>query len=115
MLSTGLAGLGAATRRLDEAAFDVARASSQRLGRAPSPADASPPGQAPGGAAGAGTPPDTTVPGAPPRGADAAAPADADLPRAMVDLISASNQVLANLQTIRRGDEALRALLEAPR
>ena len=109
----GLAGMQAATRRLDAAAFDVARASAQGAGRAPSapPADA-PPATGPDAAP-------TATPGAMPRTAgQAAAPvpaADVDLPAAMVGVISASNAVLANLQTIRRTDEALRALLEPGR
>jgi flagellar basal body rod protein FlgC len=43
--------------------------------------------------------------------ADALLPnADADLPRNMVNLMVASNAVLANLQTLKRTDEAMRAL-----
>ena len=109
----GLAGMQAATRRLDAPALDGARASAQGAGRAPSarPADA-PPEAGPDAASGA-------TPGAMPRTAgQAAAPvpaADIDLPAAMVGVISASNAVLANLQTIRRADEALRTLLEPRR
>jgi hypothetical protein len=98
--SIGLSGLNAATRRLDAAAFEVARTSAQEVGRPPAAGPAAgPPAQ----------------PVAPPRAADAAAPTDPDLPRAMVDMISASNVFLANLQTIRRTDENLRALLDAKR
>ena len=104
--SIGLSGVSAATRRLDSAAFDVARASTQRTGQA---APSGPPQAAA---------PDAPAPNAPPPAG--AAPAigtpmpsaeDPDLPRAMVDMISASNAVLANLQTIRRADETLEAAL----
>jgi hypothetical protein len=99
--SIGLSGLNAATRRLDAAAFEV--------GRPPAAQEAAP---APAAGPAAGPP---ARPVAPPRAADAAAPTDPDLPRAMVDMISASNAFLANLQTIRRTDENLRALLDAKR
>jgi flagellar basal body rod protein FlgC len=107
--SIGLSGLNAATRRLDAAAFEVARTSAQVVGRPPAAEEAAP---APAAGPAAGPP---ARPVAPPRAADAAAPAEPDLPRAMVDMISASNAFLANLQTIRRTDENLRALLDAKR
>jgi hypothetical protein len=106
----GLGGLNSATRSLERAAFEVARASTQRAGQ-PGTGDAA---DAPPPAAGAAVPP-------PPAGAGAAAPTappssaagpDVDLPRAMLDMISASQMFMANLQTIRRTDEALDALLE---
>ena len=105
--TTGLSGLNAATRRLEAAALDVARASAQRPGATP---DA---GQAAGPPAAAGAPA-PQLPAAPRPPGDAS-PAEADLPRAMVDMISASAAFLANLQTIRRTDESLRSLLEPRR
>ncbi|MFM1987394.1 MAG: hypothetical protein RJA99_351 [Pseudomonadota bacterium] len=103
----GLSGLGAATRRLDSAAFDIARASTQRTAQPPA-ADGGG-GTAPAGANGPGT----AAPSAPAPGIGARLPSaeDPNLPAAMVDLISASNAVMANLQTIRRSDEALEAVL----
>jgi hypothetical protein len=92
--SIGLSGLRAATRSMDEAALRIARA----------------------GATGAAQPPADAPPAAPQGAAQAlpavTGPTAVDLPRAMVDLAVASNAVLANLQTIRRTDETLRALLE---
>lgn len=102
--SIGLAGLGAATRRLDEAAFQVASAASQRAGQPPQSGpdfggDTAPP------AAPAAAP-------APTIGAALPSAENPDLPAAMVGMISASNAVLANLQSIRRADEAMDAILK---
>jgi flagellar basal body rod protein FlgC len=109
----GLSGLQAATRRLDAAAFDVARASAQRLGAPPAGQDGTAP---PGGALAGGAPPADTAGGpAPPGAATGAAAPEVDLPRAMVESISASAAFLANLQTIRRSDEAAKALLDVRR
>ena len=93
-MSIGRNGLTAASRQLDAAAFEIARASTQRPAQVAS-------GLSPGAA-----------------GLDSASggltllttPTDADLPRTMVDLMVASNAVLANLQTVKRTDEALRSL-----
>jgi len=93
----GLSGLRAATRSMDDAAFRIARA-----GTTSTPAAARPPANAAPAAPLGAAPPDAAATG----------PTDADLPRAMVDLAAASNAFLANLQTIRRTDESLRALLE---
>jgi flagellar hook protein FlgE len=106
--SIGLSGLNAATRRLDAAAFEVARASTQGAGRA----QAAPPAADPAAAPPAVAPPVAAPPAAAPPAASAS---DPDLPRAMVETIAASNAFLANLQTIRRTDEALRALLDERR
>jgi len=92
--SIGLSGLRAATRSMDDAAWRIARAGTTGAPPAAAP-PADPPQGAPQGAA-----PATT------------GPTEADLPRAMVDLAAASHAVHANLQTIRRTDEALRTLLE---
>jgi hypothetical protein len=97
--STSLDGIGTAMRSLDRAAFDIARASSQRGGQ---PATPDPAGTAPAPA----PPPAAATPALPSQ-----ASAEVDLPRAMVDMISASNAVLANLQAIRRTDESLDAIL----
>ncbi len=102
----GLSGLDAATRRLDAAAFDVARASAQRVAAPPA-------GQDVGAPEAAAPPQPGPVPA--PRPVAEAAPADADLPRAMVDVIAASAAFLANLQTIRRADENMKALLDLRR
>jgi hypothetical protein len=96
----GLSGLNGATRSLERSAFEVARASTQQAGQAvPRVVGGAPPPEPPA-AAGAPVPPATPVDG------------DVDLPRAMVDMISASQLFMANLQTIRRTDEALEALLK---
>ena len=93
-MTIGRNGLAAASRQFDTAAFEIARAATQRPVQ--SPAGLSP------GAAGLDTPLAR---------ADALLPnADADLPRNMVNLMVASNSVLANLQTLKRTDEAMRAL-----
>ncbi len=106
----GLSGLDAATRRLDAAAFDVARASAQRVG---APSDRQDLGAPEAAAPDAAPPQPGSVPA--PRPPAEAAPADADLPRAMVDMISASAAFMANLQTIRRADENMKALLDVRR
>jgi flagellar basal body rod protein FlgC len=93
-MTIGRNGLTAASRQFDVAAFEIARASTQQPVQAPA-------GLSPG-AAGLDTPL-----------ASAAAMlpnADADLPRNMVNLIMASNAVLANLQSIKRTDDTLRTL-----
>jgi hypothetical protein len=93
-MTIGRNGLAAASRQFDAAAFEIARASSQQPVQAPA-------GLSPG-AAGLDTPL-----------ASAAAMlpnADADLPRNMVNLMMASNAVLANLQTVKRTDDTLRTL-----
>ena len=118
--SIGLAGLQAASRRLDAAAFDVARASTQRTGAPVAPrTDAADPAagatSVPAAGAMAGGPPAAPATlAARPAGAPGASVVDAepDLPAAMVGVISASNAFLANLQTIRPTDEALGALLD---
>lgn len=107
-IGIGLSGMGAAMRQLDSAAFDVARAASQRTGQASA-------AEAVGG--GANGPAPAAVPAAPPAapapeiGTQPRAAEDPNLPAAMVGMISASNAVLANLQTIRRADEAMDAIL----
>jgi len=93
-MTIGRNGLAAASRQFDAAAFEIARASTQQPVQAPA-------GLSPG-AAGLDTPL-----------ASAAAMlpnADADLPRNMVNLMMASNAVLANLQTVKRTDDSLRTL-----
>ncbi|RPH43002.1 MAG: hypothetical protein EHM87_15070 [Burkholderiales bacterium] len=106
-MTISVSGLNAATRRLDAAAFDVARASAQRVGQ---------PVAAPQGGPGDGAPAPAAAPQAPaqPLPAAIAQPVaeDPDLPRAMVDMIGASNAFLANLQAIRRQDESLEAVLD---
>jgi hypothetical protein len=93
-MTIGRNGLAAASRQFDTAAFEIARAATQRPVQAPA-------GLSPG-AAGLDTPLAR---------ADALLPnADADLPRNMINLMVASNAVLANLQTLKRTDEAMRAL-----
>ena len=93
-MTIGRNGLAAASRPFDAAAFGIARAPTQRAAQAPA-------GLSPG-AAGLDTPLAS---------ADALPPgADADLPRNMVNLMVASNAVLANLQTLKRTDETMRTL-----
>ena len=103
----GLSGLNSATRSMERAAFEVARASTPRPGQ-PGTGDAA---AAPLPAADATAPP-PAVAGSEPGARSAASGPDVDLARAMVDMISASQMFLANLQTIRRTDEALGALLK---
>jgi flagellar hook-associated protein FlgK len=95
---TGLRGVNAAMRGMDRAAFDIARASNQRLGQQP-PAETA---QAPAFQPGAAVPPAQRPSPAP----------EIDLPGAMVDMIASSRAVMANLQTIKRTDEALESLLK---
>jgi flagellar basal body rod protein FlgC len=105
-MTISVSGLNAATRRLDAAAFDIARASAQRVGQ--------PVAAPPGGTAGPAQPPAAAPqPPAQPQPAAIAQPVaeDPDLPRAMVDMIGASNAALANLQAIRRQNESLDAVL----
>ena len=93
-MTIGRNGLAAASRQFDAAAFEIARASTQQPVQAPAALSH--------GAAGLDTPL-----------ASAAAMlpnADADLPRNMVNLMMASNAVLANLQTVKRTDDTLRTL-----
>ena len=93
-MTIGRNGLAAASRQLDAAAFEIARASTQRPVQVAS-------GLSPGAVgldSGAGS---ATL---------MSAPVDADLPRTMVNLMVASNAVLANLQTVKRTDDALQAL-----
>jgi hypothetical protein len=93
-MSTGFKGIVAASRQLEAAAFEIARASTQRPAQVAS-------GMSPGAA-----------------GLDAglggvtlmSAPNDVDLPRTMLDLMVASNAIMANLQSVKRTDEALRSL-----
>jgi hypothetical protein len=102
-LEIGRSGLNTAMRALDRAAFDIARASAPR--GAGAGAVASTP-------AAPGTPAAPVAPPAPGAGPDLAPAAEIDLPRAMIDLMAASNAALANLQTIRRTDERLEAMLK---
>jgi len=93
-MSIGRNGLAAASRQMDAAAFEIARASTQRPAQVTS-------GLSPGAAgldSGSGS---LTL---------MATPTDADLPRTMVNLMVASNAVLANLQTVKRTDEVLQSL-----
>lgn len=101
-LSIGLAGLNAASRRLDAAAAQIAQASNP-AGDGDSDVDTVPDAVAPDA-------PGTAVPTGTSSGGTAARP---DLAAAMVEQISASAAFLANLQTIRREDDAQRALLDA--
>ena len=102
-LSISVSGLNAASRRLDSASFEVARASAQRAGQ-PAPVGSDRPPQPPAAA--------PQVPALPPQAGVALPSAeDPDLPRAMVDMISASNAFLANVQSIRRQNESLDAVL----
>lgn len=114
-LSISLSGLNAASRRLDSAAFEVARASTQRLGQPvtgvePVAGVQGASGQAPAPPAPAPAPQAGTRPG--PTGPAQSAAEDPDLPRTMVDMIAASNAVLANVQAIRRQNESLDAVLK---
>jgi flagellar basal body rod protein FlgC len=114
-LSISLSGLNAASRRLDAAAFDVARASTQRLGQPVTGVETVAAVQGASGQAPA-PPAPTQGPqaGARPGLTGLAQPAteDPDLPRTMVDMIAASNAVLANVQAIRRQNESLDAVLK---
>jgi flagellar basal body rod protein FlgG len=96
---TGLRGVNAAMRGLDRAAFEIARSTSQRSGQQPVAAAGDPEAQ-----------PDRTATATMP--APATTGPEVDLPGAMVDLISSSRAVMANLQTIRRTDEALESLFK---
>jgi hypothetical protein len=98
--ATSINGIGTAMRSLDRAAFDTARASSQRGGLPAMPEQA--------GTAPAPTPTPVVAPPALPYQASP----EVDLPRAMVDMISASNAVLANLQAFKRADENMKAILK---
>jgi hypothetical protein len=100
-LTIGQAGLDAAMRRLDAAAWGIARASNAQAAAGP---PAGPEAAAPA------QPQAPQMPGfaAPAQGA----PAPGDLPAQMIGLMTASHAVTANLQVIRRADEALRGLLE---
>ncbi|MFZ4757863.1 MAG: flagellar basal body rod C-terminal domain-containing protein [Burkholderiaceae bacterium] len=113
----GLSGLNAATRRLDAAAWDIARASNQRTAQSGPVAPVDPVAAAGTGAAPDAAPPVAPVrPPAPAAGPQTPAPGqdaeDPDLPRAMVDLISASQAFMANLKTIQRTDDTLESLLK---
>ena len=114
-LSISLSGLNAASRRLDSAAFEVARASTQRIGQ---PVTGVEPVAGVQGASEQAPPPPTPAQpqqaGGRPAPAGLAAPTaeDPDLPQTMVDMISASNSVLANVQAIRRQNESLDAVLK---
>jgi flagellar basal body rod protein FlgC len=93
-ISNGFKGIAAAARQLDAAAFEIARASTQRSAQGTS-------GLSPGAAGlDAGSGGVTLV----------TAPSDVDLPRTMLDLMVASNAVMANLQSVKRTDEAMRSL-----
>lgn len=100
-LTIGQAGLDAAMRRLDAAAWGIARASNAQAaaGTPAAPQAAAPP-----------EPPPPLIPGpaAPPQGE----PPPGDLPAQMIGLMTASHAVMANLQVIRRADEAMRELVE---
>lgn len=99
-LETGLRGVNAAMRGLDRAAFEIARATSHRPAQLPAAGAVEPVDAQPGAAAVRPAPtPSTASP-------------EIDLPGAMVDLIASSRAVMANLQTIRRTDEALESLLK---
>ena len=114
-LSISLSGLSAASRRLDSAAFEVARASTQRIGQSVTGAepvagvqgasDQAPPPPAPEQARQAGGRPA-------PAGLALPTAEDPDLPRTMVDMIAASNAILANVQAIKRQNESLEAVLK---
>lgn len=93
-MSIGFKGIVAASRQLEAAAFEIARASTQRPSQVAS-------GMSPGAAgldAGSGGVTLMSVPN------------DVDLPRTMLDLMVASNAIMANLQSVKRTDEALRSL-----
>jgi flagellar basal body rod protein FlgC len=118
-LSISLSGLNAASRRFDSAAFDVARASTQRLGQPvtgvePIASVQGASGQAPTPARPVPVPPPAQQAGAQPGPTGLAQPTaeDPDLPRTMVDMITASNAVLANVQAIRRQNESLDVVLK---
>jgi hypothetical protein len=87
-------------RGVDRAAFEIARAASQRAGQSPAAGAAEPAGAQAGAAA--------VIPAPAPSPANP----EVDLPGAMVDLIASSRAVMANLQTIKRTDEALESLLK---
>jgi len=116
-LSISLSGLSAASRRLDSAAFEVARASTQRIGQPVTGVEPVAGVQGASGQAPASAPP---VPAPAQQAGGRPAPAglalptaeDPDLPRTMVDMIAASNAVLANLQAIKRQNESLDAVLK---
>jgi hypothetical protein len=116
-LSISLSGLSAASRRLDSAAFEVARASTQRIGQ---PVTGVEPvagvqgvsGQAPAPAAPVPAPAEQADARPGPTGLALPTAGDPNLPRNMVDMIAASNAVLANLQAIRRQNESLDAVLK---
>jgi hypothetical protein len=101
-LTIGRAGLDAAMRRLDTAAWDIARASNAQAASPPAGPQATVP--APGPAAQPAPAPAVAGPWA--------QPAPGDLPAQMIGLMTASHAVMANLQVIRRADEAMRALVE---
>ncbi|MGH1357158.1 MAG: hypothetical protein ACRBC3_00200 [Burkholderiaceae bacterium] len=93
--SVALSGLNAATRRMDEAAVEISRAGippSQRSAESV-PAEATPVGAVPDNTAVAGLP-------------------DPDLPGAMVSQIAASAAFMANVQSLRRTDDNMEALLK---
>jgi len=96
-LTIGQAGLDAAMRQLDAAAWGIARASNAQAAAGPA--------AAPQAAAPAEAPAPPPIPGP-------AAPAPGDLPAQMIGLMTASHAVMANLQVIRRADEAMRGLVE---
>lgn len=93
-ISTGFKGIAAASRQLEAAALEIARASTQRPAQV---ASEMPPGAAGLDARSGG---ETLL----------SAPSDVDLPRTMLDLMVAGNAILANLQSVKRTDEALRSL-----
>ena len=105
-LTIGRAGLDAAMRRLDTAAWDIARASNAQAASPPAGPQATVP--APGPAA---QPAPAPAPG-PAVAGPWAQPAPGALPAQMIGLMTASHAVMANLQVIRRADEAMRALVE---
>ncbi len=96
--SIGLAGLNAANRRMEAAALEVSRATipPQNMTPADSATDAA--------AAVAAQP--AVAP------ADTVRVADPDLPGAVVSQIAASAAFMANVQAIRRTDEAAESLLK---
>lgn len=96
--SIGLAGLNAANRRMEAAALEVSRATIP-------PQNTTPADSATDAAAAAGAQP-TVAP------ADAVRVADPDLPGAVVSQIAASAAFMANVQAIRRTDEAAESLLK---
>lgn len=107
-LTIGQAGLDAAMRRMDAAAWGIARASGASAPPAePAAADAGPPGGVP--------PPGGAAPAlqAATEAASSRGSAPGDLAAQMIGLMTASQAVMANLQTIRRTDEAMRRLIES--